>query len=133
MSYYVTYREDGTLEALFQSEEELPSEFFGAAQLWCGVSDKLAKLIEQDIDSYTFDELTHQPRKRNEAEMRARVREIYNRVKSGELHRVLNDLIEQYKHFFTSEELEEVELPEQKVRRLEARLKALETKLRWRG
>ena len=130
MFYYVTYREDGTLEALFQSEEELPSEFFGASQLWCRVNNEIAKLIEQDIDSYTFDELTHQPRKRNEAEMRARVKEIYNRVRSGELHRVPNDLIDQYKHFFTSEELEEVELPEQKVKRLETRLKALETRLR---
>ena len=129
MYYYVIYRGDGTLEAMLQSEGELTSDFFGS-QLGCQIDEGLAELIEKEIDSYIFDFISSRPRKRSNVEMKARVKEIYERVKSGELHRVPNDLIDQYKHFFTSEELEEVELPEQKVKRLEARLKALETRLR---
>ena len=126
MYYYISYRDDGTLCYLAECEEEwdtLPPDNNMAE-----VSEDIADLIKTDPEGCIVDGIIL--RERTDAEMRTRVREIYNRVKSGELHRVPNDLIDQYKHFFTSGELEEMELPEQKVKRLETRLKALEKRLR---
>ena len=126
--YYLFFRKmDGTINSIVFSECELQGwESIEVVEIDAG----LAGQIEADIESWIMDLSSKSVRKRTEAEMKARVKEIYERIKSGELHRVPNDLIEQYKHFFTLEELEEVELPEQKVKRLETRLKALEARLR---
>ena len=126
MYYYISYRDDGTLSYLAECEEEWDT--FPPDGNMGEVTEDTANFIKVDPEECIVDGITI--RKRTSAEMKTRVREIYNKVKSGELHRVPNDLIEQYKHFFTLEELEEVELPEQKIRRLETRLKALEARLR---
>ena len=133
--YYLYYRRDGTIQVLEETDAPYPPFVEGAEDYQrIELDEATANLVKADIESYIVefpsDIVNASVRKRTEREMKTRVREIYDRVKSGELHRVPNDLIDQYKHFFTSEELEEVELPEQKVKRLEARLKALETRLR---
>ena len=135
MIYYLYFRRDGTIQVLEETDAPYPPFVEGAEDYQrMKLDEATANLVKADIESYIVenpsDIVNAGVRKRNIEEMKTRVREIYDRVKSGELHRVPNDLIDQYKHFFTSEELEEVELPEQKVRRLEARLKALETRLR---
>ena len=126
--YYLFFRKmDGTINSIVQSSCKLQGwENIEVVEIDAG----LAEQIEADIESWIVDLSSQAARRRTEIEIEMRVREIYNRVKSGELHRVPNDLIDRYKHFFTSGELDEVELPEQKIRRLEARLKALETRLR---
>lgn len=71
-----------------------------------------------------------QMQERTESQMEARVREIYNRVKSGELIRCVDDLLVKHRRFFTAKELEDVELPSEKIKRLEqtiVNLKQLET------
>ena len=133
--YYLYYRRDGTIQVLEETDAPYPPFVEGAEDYQrIELDEPTANLVKADIESYIVefpsDIVNASVRKRTEREMKTRVREIYDRVKSGELHRVPNDLIDQYKHFFTSEELEEVELPEQKIRRLETRLKALETRLR---
>ena len=130
MKHYLTFRPDGTLNAI----QSMP-DYYSPANLLCmELPEDVAEPIYKDIESYIvehpMDVANAHIRKRTGIEMETRVGEIYGRVRSGELHRVPNDLIDQYKHFFTLEELEEVELPEQKVKRLETRLKALETRLR---
>ena len=135
---YLFYRQDGAIDALVHCDEELDFSGFNPTipyeQFWIKLDDELASSLsgklEEHIVENPLDAVNARVRKRNIEEMETRVREIYNRVKSGELHRVPNDLINKYKHFFTLGELEEVELPEQRIRRLEARLKALETRLR---
>jgi hypothetical protein len=77
-------------------------------------------------DPSTFIYQDKQLRRRTDAEMKARVREIYDRCKSGELHRCKDDLIERFPQYFTSQELEEVESLEDKVKRLEAKLRKQE-------
>ena len=126
MYYYISYRDDGTLSYLAECEEEWDT--FPPDGNMGEVTEDIANFIKVDPEGCIVEGLV--VRKRTETEMETRVREIYNKVKSGELHRVPNDLIDKYKHFFTLGELEEVELPEQKVKRMEARLKALETRLR---
>ena len=128
MHYYISYRLDGTIRYLLTVEERIDPEKYPAEESLTEVSEEIADHLLSDLEGHIVD--AGAIRDRIPAEMRVRVREIYNRVKSGELHRASNDLIERYKHFFTHEELEEVELPEQKIRRLETRLKALETRLR---
>ena len=131
MIYYLYFKRDGTIQVLEETDNPYPAFTEGAEDYQRIELDEFtAGLVKSDIEGYIMDIANAMVRKRTETEMKIRVREIYDRVKSGELHRVHNDLIEQYKHFFTLEELEEVELPEQKVKRLEARLKALETRLR---
>ena len=125
MTYCIQYRDGGTIEVLYETDGDCDFNWINKKLF---VLEDAAKTIKDNPDDFIVDNQVI--RKRTDVEMKARVKEIYNRVKSGELHRVPNDLIEQYKHFFTLEELEEVELPEQKVERLEARLKALETRLR---
>ena len=135
---YLFYRQDGTIDALVHCNEELDFSGFNPTvpyeQFWMELDDasasSLSGKLEEHIIENPLDAVNAKVRKRTTVEMETRVREIYGRVKSGELHRTPNDLIERYKHFFPLEELEEVELPEQKVERLEARLKALETRLR---
>ena len=135
---YLFYRWDGTIDALVHCDEELDFSGFNPTipyeQFWIKLDDELASSLSGKLEGHIvespLDAVNARVRKRNIKEMKTRVREIYDRVKSGELHRVPNDLIDKYKHFFTLGELEEVELPEQKVKRLEARLKALETRLR---
>ena len=135
--YYLYYRRDGTIQVLEETDAPYPPFVEGAEDYQrIELDEATANLVKADIESYIVEFpsgiVNASVRKRTEAEMIKRVREIYGRVKSGELHRVPNDLIDRYKHFFTSRELEEVELPEQKVKRLETRLKALETRLRLR-
>ena len=131
--YYLYYRRDGTIQVLEETDAPYPPFVEGAEDYQrIELDEPTAGLVKSDIEGYIMDIANAMVRKRTEREMKTRVREIYDRVKSGELHRVPNDLIDQYKHFFTSEELEEVELPEQKVKRLETRLKALETRLQLR-
>ena len=131
MIYYLHFRRDGTIQVLEETDTPYPPFVEGAEDYQRIELDEFtAGLVKSDIEGYIMDIANAMVRKRTETEMKIRVKEIYNRVKSGELHRVPNDLIDQYKHLFTSGELEEVELPEQKVKRLEARLKALETRLR---
>ena len=134
MIYYLHFRRDGTIQVLEETDTPYPPFEEGAGDYQRIELDEFtAGLVKSDIEGYIMDIANAMVRKRTETEMKIRVREIYDRVKSGELHRVPNDLIDQYKHFFTSGELEEVELPEQKVKRLETRLKALETRLQWGG
>ena len=129
---YLFYRRDGTIDALVHCDEELDFSGFNPTvpyeQFWIELDDEFASYLSGKLEEHIVENA--RARERNIEEMKARVREIYGRVKSGELHRVPNDLIDQCKRFFTSEELEEVELPEQKIRRLETRLKALEKRLR---
>ena len=136
--YYLYYRRDGTIQVLEETDAPYPPFVEGAEDYQrIELDEPTATLVKADIESYIVEFpsgiVNASVRKRTEAEMIKRVREIYGRVKSGELHRVPNDLIDRYKHFFTSRELEEVELPEQKVKRLETRLKALETRLQKGG
>ena len=133
--YYLYYKRDGTIQVLEETDAPYPPFVEGAEDYQrIELDEPTANLVKTDIESYIVEFpsgiVNASVRKRTEAEMIKRVREIYGRVKSGELHRVPNDLIDKYKHFFTLEELREVELPEQKVKRLEARLKALEARLR---
>ena len=129
MIYYLYFRKDGTIQVLEETDTPYPPFVEGAEDYQrIELDEATANLVKADVESYIVENSS--VRKRTDTEMKIRVKEIYNRVKSGELHRVPNDLIDRYKHFFTLEELEEVELPEQKVKRLEARLKALETRLR---
>ena len=130
MIYYLYFRRDGTIQVLEEVDSPYPPFVEGAEDYQRIELDEFtAGLVKSDIEGYIMDIANAMVRKRTETEMKSRVREIYDRVESGELHRVPNDLIEQYKHFFTLGELEEVELPEQKIRRLETRLKASEAKL----
>ena len=138
MIYYLYFRGDGAIQVLEETDAPYPPFEEGTEDYQhIELDEPTASLVKADIESYIvenpLDAVNARVRKRNIEEMETRVREIYDKVKSGELHRVPNDLIDRYKHFFTSRELEEVELPEQKVNRLEARLKALETRLQWRG
>lgn len=57
-------------------------------------------------------------RSRTDAESRTRVREIWDRVRTGELQRCKNDLIERHSRYFTADELAEVELPRDAIKRL---------------
>ena len=137
MIYYLYFRKDGAIQVLEETDAPYPPLVEGAEDYQrIELDEAIASLVKADIESYIvenpLDAVNARVRKRNIKEMETRVREIYGRVKSGELHRVPNDLIDRYKHFFTSRELEEVELPEQKVKRLETRLKALETRLQLR-
>jgi hypothetical protein len=96
-------------------------------------------LLDREIDVSAFPEIeavfndpetfiykNRRLRKRTDAEMRTRVREIYDRCKSGELTRCKDDLIERFPQYMTTEELEEVERLEDKVKRLEAKLRKQE-------
>ena len=137
MMNYLYFKRDGTIQVLEETDTPYPPFVEGAEDYQrIELDEATATLVKADIESYIVEFpsgiVNASVRKRTEAEMIKRVREIYDRVKSGELHRVPNDLIDKYKHFFTLEELGEVELPEQRIRRLETRLKALETRLQLR-
>ena len=123
MIYVIQYRDDGAIEVLYETDGDCDFNWIDRKIF---IPQEDAEKVRGNLDGFIINNGVL--RQRSAKEMKTRTREIYNRVKSGELHRVPNDLIDQYKHFFTSEELEEVELPEQKVKRLETRLKALETR-----
>ena len=124
MIYVIQYRDDGAIEVLYETDGDCQFEWIERKLF---IQEEDAKKIRSGMDAFIID--GQAIRQRTDMEMEQRVKEMHNRVKSGELHRVPNDLIDKYKHFFTLEELEEVELPEQKIRRLETRLKALEARL----
>jgi len=127
VTYCIQYRDGGAIEVLYETDGDCDFNWIDRKIF---IPQEDAEKVRGNLDGFIVNNGVL--RQRSATEMKTRVREIYDKVKSGELHRVPNDLIDQYKHFFTSEELEEVELPEQKIRRLETRLKALETRLRLR-
>lgn len=67
-------------------------------------------------------------RERTSDEAETRCREIYQLVKEGRLARCKGDEIERHQEFFTAEELEEVELPEQAIKRLREAVKELRSR-----
>ena len=125
MIYVIQYRDDGAIEVLYETDGDCDFNWIDRKIF---IPQEDAEKVRGNLDGCIVNNGIL--RQRSAKEMKTRVREIYGRVKSGDLNRVPNDLIDKYKHFFTLEELEEVELPEQKIRRLETRLKALETRLR---
>ena len=127
MIYVIQYRDDGTIEVLYETDGDCDFNWIDRKIF---IPQEDAEKVRGNLDGFIVNNGVL--RQRSATEMKTRVREIYGRVKSGDLNRVPNDLIDKYKHFFTLEELEEVELPEQKIRRLETRLKALEKRLRLR-
>ena len=125
MIYVIQYRGDGAIEVLYETDGDCDFNWIDRKIF---IPQEDAEKVRGNLDGFIVNNGIL--RQRSATEMKTRVREIYGRVKSGELHRVPNDLIDRYKHLFTLGELEEVELPEQKVKRLETRLKALEARLR---
>jgi hypothetical protein len=118
--YYINARTDGTINYVLKYE--------GKVELSSGevdISDSPeAEAVFNDPEVFTYK--NKKLHRRTDAEMRTRVREIYDRRKSGELHRCKDDLIERFPQYFTSQELEEVESLEDKVKRLEAKLRKRE-------
>jgi hypothetical protein len=118
--WIVTFRGDGTLECVY--------EFVG--EPWVEGLDitgyeELARVLKF-IDEYII--IDGKIRRRTEEELRKRTREIFDRVKSGELRRRKDedDVISKYSHHFTAEELTSVEPLEDRVARLEDKIKTLE-------
>lgn len=119
--WIITYRDDGTIECLF--------EFVGKPFIeGLDVTDyNELQRVREFIDEYIV--VNRSIRRRTEQELKVRTREIYNRVKSGELSRSKGDLIEQYETHFTEEELQEVESQEKKIVRLRTELEEIKSKI----
>jgi len=114
----IKVKEDGTIE-LVNVWEVLPSELDEVT-----VTDfpRVQELIENpEPFIYKGGKL----RERTEDEKRVRARELYDAVREGRLVRCKDDEIERNKRFFTEAELEEVEMPEQAIKRLKAEMKEL--------
>ena len=82
--------------------------------------------LKKDPDLFIYKD--GRVRRRTDKEMRDRVRNIWERVKTGELKRCKDDLIDRFPQYFTSEELEEVERPEDTIKRLKEEVKKLKEK-----
>jgi hypothetical protein len=117
--------EDGAVEAVFVHEFK-PVPHTDGKPIIRGIQvDDFEELeaLKQDPDLFVYKD--SKVRRRNDDEMRSKVRKIWERIKTGDVQRCKDDLVDRFPQYFTAEELEEVERPEEAVKRLNQEIKEL--------